>query len=770
MVVHCREKMKKLALFVGMLCAFINYSHAQIIQLQGTVIDKLTGEPIPGASLKANNISIGRTDGSGRYSISLSTADTLYISCAGYKTCCYQPGGDKRITLEQESQSLKEIVITAGRTSESRREAPVALSTISTLMLKETKANSIDQVLNKASGVFMVNLGNEQHQMSIRQPMTTKSLFLYLEDGIPVRTTGLYNHNALIEMNMASMKQIEVIRGPASAMYGAEAIGGAINVITLSAPARASGQVSIQANTNGYKRTDLRYGDSFGKAGILFAGYYASNTDGRLQHSDFTKAAVTVKGSYNFNQNTQLISSLSYNNYYSDMFGALDSSHYAGRNFSSLNNFTFRKVKALRIKSQLKHHWNDFAETKASWVYRNNSIDQNPAYKIKNDYRRISGGTFKGHGEINTNQFNSFAFFFQHDQKLDKIKSKISAGMNIDISPSNYQADYISIKRNEAGYYTSYSRSDSTLSHYSTAITNLASYISYTQEILKGLKLVAAVRYDLYHYNYQNKLSASSYSGAPDTKNRSTSFTPKLGITYNYRDIGFYTNFSQGFVPPQISELYQGLKVPYLSPQTFYNYEIGGWLELLSGKIYADWSLYHMKGTNEIISVLADDGTSRNENAGETSHRGFEYGLIYRPSAAWKLRFSAANPRHTFNQFVEKGLNYNGNMMAGAPKFLANGEISYRPRFLKGLRTSLEWQHQSSYWLDNMNSKKYGGFNVYNVRGAYQFKQFEIWLNVLNAADTYYSVAASKSTSGYSYNLGQPRTFNTGISYQLTKR
>ena len=37
----------------------------------------------------------------------------------------------------------------------------------------------------------MVSLGNEQHQMSIRQPMTTKSLFLYLEDGIPVRTTGL---------------------------------------------------------------------------------------------------------------------------------------------------------------------------------------------------------------------------------------------------------------------------------------------------------------------------------------------------------------------------------------------------------------------------------------------------------------------------------------------------------------------------------------------------------------------------------------------------
>ncbi len=64
----------------------------------------------------------------------------------------------------------------------------------------------------------MVNLGNEQHQMSIRQPMTTKSLFLFLEDGIPVRTTGLFNHNALLEMNMAAVKNIEVIKGPSSSL------------------------------------------------------------------------------------------------------------------------------------------------------------------------------------------------------------------------------------------------------------------------------------------------------------------------------------------------------------------------------------------------------------------------------------------------------------------------------------------------------------------------------------------------------------------------
>jgi outer membrane receptor for ferrienterochelin and colicin len=89
-------------------------------------------------------------------------------------------------------------------------------------MIQDAKPAMADQVLNKVSGVNMVNLGNEQHEMSIRQPMTTKSLFLYLEDGIPIRTSGLYNHNALLEMNMAATKSIEVIKGPSSSLYGSE--------------------------------------------------------------------------------------------------------------------------------------------------------------------------------------------------------------------------------------------------------------------------------------------------------------------------------------------------------------------------------------------------------------------------------------------------------------------------------------------------------------------------------------------------------------------
>lgn len=767
--------MKTLFLFMATLCVIITHSYAQTAERKFKVIDKLSKEPVPGATVKATGGFTGKTDESGNLTINKSAVDTLIVTCAGFKSSVLYPDqGMHIIELEQDVQTLKEIVVTAGRTAQSRREAPVAISTVGTQMLKDTKPVSLDQVLNKVSGVFMVNLGNEQHQMSIRQPMTTKSLFLYLEDGIPVRTTGLYNHNALLEMNMVAAKQIEVIRGPASAMYGAEAIGGAINLITLSPPALSTGHINIQGNANGYKRTDIQYGNTNGKAGFIFSGYYANRTDGQLQHSDFDKLALTLKSSYIFNYRTNLVNSISYSNYYSDMFGALDSAHFADKDFSSLYNFTFRKVDALRVKSQINRFWNSSSETRATFVYRKNSIQQNPSYRIRNDYKRLSDGTYSGdplkaHGENNNSSFNSYAFFLQHDQKLDKIKSKINAGISLDISPSEYRSDYITVHKDAKGHYTDYSKTDSLLSKYSTGITNLASYINYNMDIMTGLKLVAALRYDFYHYNYANYLSPSSYSGAPSTKNNFNQLTPKIGLTYNYKAVGFYANYSQGFVPPQINELYQGVKVPYLLPQTFFNYETGGWMEILKGKLYADWSIYKMMGTNEIISVLADNGISQNSNAGKTNHVGIEYGINYKPTSVWTFRLSASNSKHTFVDYVEKGANNNGNSMAGAPGFLSNAEISLNPAFIKRLRTSIEWQHQGRYWMDNSNTKVYNGFNVFNIRAGYKIRQFEVWINVLNAANRYYSVLANKSSSGYTYNIGEPRTFNTGIAYYLGK-
>ena len=67
---------------------------------------------------------------------------------------------------------------------------------------------------------------------AIRQPITTNPVYLYLEDGIPTRSTGFFNHNALYEINVPQAGRIEVFKGPGTALYGSDAIGGIINVST----------------------------------------------------------------------------------------------------------------------------------------------------------------------------------------------------------------------------------------------------------------------------------------------------------------------------------------------------------------------------------------------------------------------------------------------------------------------------------------------------------------------------------------------------------
>jgi iron complex outermembrane receptor protein len=762
-------------LFIYCVMAFLivltsTSSYAQS-NCSGKVIDAATHEPVANATVLIKNSNHGTvTNNKGEFILPVTdTSNDLIISSLGYTTVTIDNALSKSqwlITLQTSNNSLQEIVISASRTAQKRSEAPVAIATISKQTMEDTKATRIDQLVNKVSGVNMVNLGNEQHQMSIRQPMTTKSLFLYLEDGIPIRTTGVYNHNALLEMNLPAARQIEIIKGPASSLYGAEAIGGAINIITQAPPAVMTGQISAQINNTGYKRTDVQVGQTFGKLGLLISGYYANRNNGPVEHSDFHKTGITLRADYAISEKTKWVNNITYVNYYSDMLGSLDSAHFAGKDYSTPQTFTYRKVPAMRYKSQLFHQWNNNSSTQVSFVYRDNSVQQNPSYRVKNSASDAS----RAFGEINESAFNTYMLVAQHQQSLNFLNSKLIAGVSVDNSPSKYSSYFINIDRDDRGYYVSYATTDSVLSKYKTRINNLASYLHYEAELLKGLKLTAALRYDLYHYDFDNALPPSAYTGAPSTKNNFKRFSPKVGATYNYKGAGIYANYSEGFVPPQISELYTGVKVPYLGPQTFYNYEVGGWFSLLKNKLYADWSWYLLNGANEIISVKNADGSTENQNAGKTKHTGIEYGITYRPVNALSVRFSAANSKHTFVDYVEKGVAYNANELAGGPRFIANAEVTYKPVFVKGLRVGAEWQHIGSYFMDNANTKKYGGYDLLNLRAGYAFRQFEIWVNALNATNTYYSTYASKSGSMLSYNLGDPREFNVGIAYKLGKR
>ena len=736
--------------------------------VSGKVFDAITKEPIQGAVIAALSI---KTISNENGSFNLQTnSNKIIINAVGYDAKTIDiTNKNLAISLSPSQKILDQVVVTANRTNEKRTEAPIAISIINKQTIDEAKAQRIDAVLNKVSGVYMVNLGNEQHEMSIRQPMTTKSLFLYMEDGIPIRTTGVYNHNALLEMNLPAAKSIEVIKGPSAAMYGGEAIAGAVNIITQAAPAYTGGNISTQFNNTGYKRVDGQIGTTIGKWGLLATGYYAARKEGPVEHTDFNKTSISLRSDYKANDHLTWTNTLAYVDYYSDMTGALDSTKYFQKNFSSLQSFTFRSVYALRYKSILSQQWNTNSATCISFLLRDNSVKQNPSYSIGST---SVATVFKG--QINDNSFKTNSVVAQHVQKFAWLKSKLVMGASVDFSPQSYYAKFISITKDLAlNKYVSYTQKtpDSLLTNYTTNISNIATYIDYELNPFNGFKLVAALRYDAFKYNYSNLLQ----TGAPSSVTNYNRVTPKLGFTYNIKGVGFYGNYSEGYVPPQITELFSSSIVPYLAPQTFKNYEVGGWLAINGNKLYADWSLYNLRGTNEIISVKLSDGTTQNQNAGETQHKGIEYGINYQPNTQWHVRFSGTNAKHTYINNIVKGVNYNGKEINGAPHFIANAELFYKPIFLKGFSVGAEWQHQNKYFMDDLNSFTYNGFDIANIRIAYKIKKAEIWVNALNVFNAYYAVyatsapGASVGVNNKTYNMGDPRELTIGLSYKFGK-
>ncbi len=205
--------MKKI-LFIIVSILSINLSFAQK-SIKGKIYDANTKEPVVGATVKVENTSVGAiTDISGTFEIK-ANATKLVITNIGYetKTIDVIEGKSLSISLETASEDLQTVVVTGNREASLRTETPIAISKLTPKQIDEAKATSIFEVINKTPGVMMVNLNNEQHSMSIRQPMTTNAYYLYLEDGVPIRPMGVFNHNSLLEMNQFTVSSIEVVKG-----------------------------------------------------------------------------------------------------------------------------------------------------------------------------------------------------------------------------------------------------------------------------------------------------------------------------------------------------------------------------------------------------------------------------------------------------------------------------------------------------------------------------------------------------------------------------
>jgi iron complex outermembrane receptor protein len=755
--------------------------------LQGTVTDARTHEPIADVVIKQVGKDLTHTDAKGNFKLETSGVTSISFNMIGYNTQLYNLSSAHaiQIVLEPSTIDLQQVVVSASRERQARQDAPIAISKINATQIHDTKATALYQLLNKVTGVYMVNLGNEQHTMAIRQPITYNALYLYMEDGLPIRPTGIFNHNSLYEINMSGVRDIEVIKGPASSLYGSNAIGGAINFITQGPPAGYAGNVSVQGDNYKYRRVDADGGFSTGKFGLYAGGYIAHQKDSWQDYSDFDKYSVNFKTTYDFNNATRLTTSVAYNYLNTQTPGSLDSAHFYSKSYGANQRFSYRKVKAFRANTRLEHAWNEKSNTFLTLFYRNNSTAQLPSYFIS-DVRDNAGNYLSSNGQENDQSFHSLGLLAQHRQDFDFLRSRLITGVYVDNSPSSYYAKYLDIQKDVANnYYTSYTNTGRYIDDYCIKLFNTAAYAQYEIRPTDPLRIVMGLRYDRIHYNFTNNIPPGSTKYKQQETNDFNIVAPKLGLTYNFgNNKGLYANYSVGFQPPETGDLYSSRQLTPLKQATFNNYEAGGWLSLLNKKVYLEVTLYDLEGRNEIISQLLPDNTTQNQNAGATRHRGIEYSVAYAPVKELSFRFSGTNARHTYVDYSEVRtsfstgqstvISYNGNRMSNAPAWIANSELTYKPAFLPGFRIAPEWQHINEYFTDPANTKTYSGYNIYNLRLGYDVKSSllkgaGIWFNVLNVTNQLYATSVTSSQYGDTYYAAPPRVYTLGISYSFSK-
>lgn len=785
--------MKKIYWLMTLVHAFISVSYAQH-SASGKVFDKITKEALVGAVILVPNTNATTvTDVNGNFSLaSEQSFDSVEVHYIGYKTEKFKTATDKRlnIQLSPSSTNMHEVVVSASRETQTRADVPVAIGKISATTINDAKPTLLTELLNKVPGVAMLNLNNEQHGMSIRQPMGTSNYFLYMEDGIPLRPMGVFNHNALIEMNLFAISSIEVVKGPASSLYGPEAVGGAVNFITQRPTAVFTAKAGVQFDNFGYKRVQYGTGGMMTKKlGFYLGGYYAQQKNSWMSNSDYDKNSINARLDYELTKNTKIILAGTWNDYYSQTSGSVDSVAFYSRKYVSSTEFTYRKVHAVRTRLSLEHRWDENQNTTLHLFYRDNAIGQNPAYGI-----RWTAGKKTATGQINLNSVSSRGFIAQHAYDIKPIKTKLIAGISLDNSPNTYKAhqidliaqlrpDGLSVEK----YTISQERPDIKLADYSALLWNYAAYAQAEIKPLKKLIITLGGRYDVMSFDYDNFLDNTS--GAKSYEQ----FSPKAGVTYKFTgNSSVYANYAKGFSPPGLTSIFN--KKPNTNPAEFYynltpaqftNYEVGGWISLFKNKLDIDVALYQLLGKNELLNIRQPDNSTDYQSAGKTTHQGVEYGITCKPTSEWLLRVSGTNAEHRFDEFIlstkasDAIKDVNGKTMPSAPSWIANSEIMYKPEYVEGLKIGVEWQHMSAWYQDQINTLQYNdkgafgvrGISVLNFRIGYQWKGMEVFSNIMNATDELYAFNATRGNtpgSRTTYTPAPPRTFVFGLQYNFT--
>lgn len=283
-----------LVLFFGLSLAA--NSQPTAASITGTVTDAASGEPLVNATIRLHNTRSGTvSDADGRFTLPLPAGIrypiVVHITYVGYVEETRRldaPVARLDIALRPESARLNEVVISGTMVEMGKLESPIPVEVYSRAFLTRNPTPSLFESMGMITGVIpqincnVCNTG-DIHINGLEGPYT-----MILIDGMPI-VSSLSTVYGLHGIPTSLIKRIEVVKGPASTLYGSEAVAGVINVITQDP--YSTDRLHVDASTTGFREhlldvsTGLRIG---GAATIWGANAYWYDTPHDVNNDGFT--------------------------------------------------------------------------------------------------------------------------------------------------------------------------------------------------------------------------------------------------------------------------------------------------------------------------------------------------------------------------------------------------------------------------------------------------------------------------------------------------
>lgn len=649
-----------------------DFEKAVRVHLRGVVVDE-NKEPLAGATVMLANTAVGAgTNSEGKFSLKVkhSKAYKIVVSFIGYETKTVEvlDNARERITVELEpmKSALEEVVVTGTRTEKPLKNVPVITRIISSQNIKALNPMDIETLLQyELPGLqFRYNTMSESPTISY-QGMDGKYI-LFLIDGERVSGEGADSNVDFSRFNIDQIERIEVVKGAQSTLYGSNALGAVINIITKKA------ERPIEAGIDG------RYGNHSGQK---YSTYFGVKKDRFTSYSSFS---YRQKDNYTIEDNGTGQKSQTINLDGTVISEALNTSF-----------VTVRGYKAWDLSHKMGYVFNDKLNANLKTTYYKNTRGQGTRAIKFDDV--LSDLAFNGSLKYLVNKNNKLEFSTVYDRYIKDKKFKL-----IDKQERTYDNRTLTSRLNYTGVFNDSHNLTAglefnyeSLKHYmfkNGVKNNIRYYVAYAQEdwrINNKLNLVAGLRAD-WHSKY------------------SLHITPKLSLMYKPIDnITLRGGYAHGFKSPTLKELYMeydmgnlGLFYIYgnenLKPETSRQYSASA--EYSKGDFYASLSAQYNKFRDKIGRVYVSSNNSSGYK--DMKYMNTEDSKSYSLEAITKYRTGFGLTMQASYSFTKEYEYYKGYNISFTPPHSINFNLMYNRKFGKTQLTS----SMNGQWISGLTS------------------------------------------------------------------